>query len=151
MQRSTKDAWLHGPGDLREEDVEDVPVPGASVRVRALPARFSAEVQSQLRLESEGREQVAKIDVAEMEVLQFAHGVIDPQFTIEEARAIQAKYGPAFRKVVGVIDDLSGVDKEAIEAVEQRFPASGAEQVDNGRGELGASVPAPTGPRAVDG
>jgi len=151
MQRSTKDAWLHGPGDLREEDVEDVPVPGSSVRVRALPARFSAEVQSQLRLESEGREQVAKIDVAEMEVLQFAHGVIDPVFSIAESRAIQAKYGPAFRKVVGVIDDLSGVDKEAIEAVEQRFPAGGSEQVDNGRGELGASVPAPPGPRAVDG
>lgn len=146
--RSTKDAWLNGPGDLREEDVVvDFPNPGDTVRVRALAARFSAEVQSQMRLQTEGREQVAKIDVAEMEVLQFAHGVVDPEFTVDEARQAQGRMGPAFRKVVSKIDELSGVDKEAIEKAEQRFPDRGARPNGQGRGELGADVSVAEGVR----
>jgi hypothetical protein len=125
MARSTKDSWLNGPGDLQEADVDDVPVPGESVRVRALPARYSAEVQGQLKLTQEGREQVAKIDVESMERLQFTHGVIEPVFTEQEARQVQEKYGPAFRKIITKIDELSGIDKEAIEKVEQRFPPGG--------------------------
>jgi len=125
MARSTKESWLHGPGDLKEADVEDVPVPGETVRVRGLAAKYSAEVQSQLKLEQQGREQVARIDVASMERLQFVHGVIDPTFTEAEAAQIQEKFGPAFRKVVAKIDELSGIDKEAIEQVEQRFPDGG--------------------------
>lgn len=127
MTRS-KDAWLNGPGDLAEAVVEDVPVPGESVLVRALSAKYSAQVQSQLKLTGDGREQVAKIDVAEMELLQFVHGCVDPQFTVEEGRAIQERFGPAFRKVVAKIDELSGIDKEAIEATEQRFPDRGASE-----------------------
>lgn len=126
MQRSTKDAWLTGPGDLKEADVENVPVPGVSVRVRGLSARYAAEVQGQMKLVQQGNDQIAKIDVAEMELLQFVHGCIDPVFTVEEVRRVQEKFGPAFRKVIEKIDDLSGIDKEAIEAVEERFPESGA-------------------------
>jgi hypothetical protein len=126
LQRSSKESWLQGPGDLKEADVDDVPVPGMSVRVRALSARYSAEVQGQLKLVQEGREQIAKIDVPSMELLQFQHGVIDPVFNESEARQIQTRYGPAFRKVIAKIDELSGIDKEAIEATEQRFPAGGA-------------------------
>jgi len=131
---STKDAWLGGSGDLAEADVEDVPVKGERLRVRALPARYSAEVQSQLKIETQGREQVAKVDVAEMEVLQFAYGVIDPNthfplFSPQDARVISEKWGPAFRKVIARIDELSGIDKEAIEKTEQRFPAGGDGEV----------------------
>ena len=125
MQRSNKASWLEGPGDLKEADVEDVPFPGESVRVRALSARYSAEVQGQLKLVQEGREQIAKIDVPAMELLQFLHGVIDPEFNEDEARQVQTRFGPAFRKVIAKIDELSGIDKEAIEATEQRFPAGG--------------------------
>lgn len=136
MSRSTKDAWLQGPGDLVEADVEDVPVQGQSVRVRGLSARYSAEVQGQLKLVSEGREQIAKIDVPTMELLQFVHGVIDPVFTRDEAQQIQTKFGPAFRKVVAKIDELSGIDKESIERTEARFPAGRAseERSDVGNG-----------------
>lgn len=126
--RSTKDSWLTGPGDLREADVEDVPTQGESVRVRGLPARYTAEIQGQLKLVQEGREQIAKIDVPSMERLQFAHGCIDPVFTEAEAAQIQEKFGPAFRKVIAKIDELSGIDKEAIEKVEQTFPAGGASE-----------------------
>lgn len=125
MARSTKASWLEGPGDLKEATVEDVPVEGESVLVRGLSARYSAEVQSQLKLTTEGREQVAKIDVASMELLQFVNGVIDPEFTESEARLIQERYGPAFRKVIAKIDELSGIDKGEIEKVETRFPAGG--------------------------
>jgi hypothetical protein len=125
LQRSSKQSWLEGPGDLREADVDDVPVAGESVRVRALSAAYSAEVQGQLKLVNEGREQIAKIDVPTMELLQFVYGVIDPQFTQDEAKQVQSKYGAAFRKVVAKIDELSGIDKEAIEKTEQRFPAGG--------------------------
>jgi hypothetical protein len=126
MSRSTKASWLEGPGDLKEADVEDVPVPGESVRVRGLSARYSAEVQGQLKLVQEGREQIAKIDVPAMELLQFQHGCIDPQFNEDEAKQIQTRFGPAFRKVIEKIDELSGIDKEAIESTEQRFPVGGA-------------------------
>lgn len=125
MSRSTKDAWLQGPGDLKEADVDDVPVAGQSVRVRGLSARYSAEVQGQLKIVTEGREQIAKIDVASMEMLQFVHGCIDPVFTVDEAKLIQEKFGPAFRKVVEKIDELSGIDKDAIEKAEARFPVGG--------------------------
>lgn len=125
MSRSSKASWLEGPGDLQEADVEDVPVLGESVRVRALSARWSAAVQGQLKLVTEGREQIAKIDVPAMEALQFLHGVIDPTFNEDEVRQIQTRYGAAFRKVVAKIDELSGIDKDAIVETETRFPASG--------------------------
>lgn len=133
MEYSTRDAWLGGSGDLAEADVEDVPVKGQKVRVRALPARYSAAMQSQMKIETVRGEQVAKIDVSEMEILQFAHGVIDPQFSEQDARVVAEKYGPAFRKVIAKVDELSGIDKEAIEKTEQRFPGGGA-------GENGSNV-----------
>lgn len=138
MTRS-KDAWLTGPGDLAEAVVEDVPVPGQSVLVRGLSAKYSAEVQSQLKMTQEGREQIAKIDVASMERLQFQHGCVEPSFTAAEAAAIQERFGAAFRKVVAKIDELSGIDKDAIEQVEQRFPAGGTAPE---RSDLGDGAPA---------
>ena len=110
-----------------EADVDDVPVEGQSVRVRGLSARYSAEVQGQLKLVQEGQAQIAKIDVPTMELLQFCHGCIDPVFTEAEAKLVQQRFGPAFRKVIEKIDELSGIDKESIEAVEQRFPVGGTE------------------------
>ncbi len=151
MARSTKASWLEGPGDLKQADVDDVPVPGESVRVRGLPAKYSAEVQGQLKLVQEGRSQVAKIDVPTMERLQFVHGCIDPVFTEQEASLIQERFGPAFRKVIAKIDELSGIDKEAIEATEQRFPDGGdapaGGSVGNGAaaGSGGSDVPVRTG------
>lgn len=152
MKRSTKDAWLTGDGDLREEEVEDVPVPGESVLVRGLSARYSAEVQGQMKLVTESNEQVARIDVASMERLQFQHGVVDPSFGPAEVAVIQDRFGPAFKKVIAAVDRLSGIDKEAIVETEQRFPASrtepdGGEPVQNGTasGDRRSDLPASTG------
>jgi hypothetical protein len=86
-----------------------------------------------------------------MELLQFQHGVIEPQFSRAEAEQIQERYGAAFRKVIAKIDELSGIDKEAIEKVEQTFPAgSGGEEgpdVGNGvaPGDRGSDLHVRTG------
>ena len=130
MQRSTKDAWLQGPGDLREADVEDVPVQGQSVRVRGLPAAYSNQATSEALELITGRrgEQTAHVNTEKLEVLQFAHGCIEPTFTVDEARIIAQKYGPAFHRVVAKIDELSGVDKEAIEKTNATFHPGGSDE-----------------------
>jgi hypothetical protein len=153
MARS-KDAWLReGAGDLKEADVEDVPTEGESVRVRGLPAAYSNQASSEaLELKTIGREQVATVNTARLEVLQFAHGVVDPKFTVQEAEDISKRFGPAFKKVIAKIDELSGLDKEAMEQAQARFPVGDASQSGSdlgngvGTGSAGPAVPARTGP-----
>jgi hypothetical protein len=141
MERSQKSAWLEGPGDLKEADVEDVPVKGQSVRVRGLPAAYSNQAQSEaLEMKTIGNAQIATVNSARLEVLQFQHGVIDPTFSREEAEQVAQRFGPAFKKVIAKIDELSGVDKEAIENAEARFPGGGDEPDREGEtGTNGAS------------
>ena len=128
MSRSTKEAWLDGPGDLREADVEDVPVPGASIRVRGLPAAYSNRATSAaLELVTGDRGgQTARVDTAKLEIIQFAAGCVDPVFNEEEAEKVAERFGPAFRKVIAKIDELSGVDKEAIEQTNATFQNGGS-------------------------
>lgn len=154
MGRSTKTSWLDGPGDLREADVEDVPVKGETVRVRGLPAAYSNEAQTEAtELRVVGETQFVNMNKARLEVLQFAHGCVDPQFTIEEAEQIAQRYGPAFNKVIAKIDELSGLDKEAIEEATARFPSSGIGAADEGEegphgspgGSRGPDLPARVG------
>lgn len=152
MNASTKSAWLEGPSDLAEAIVEDVPVKGQSVKVRALPAQFSNEAQSKaLRMITGARgEQTATVDVAEMAVIQFQHGVVEPEFSYAEAKQVAERFGPAFHKVVEKIDELSGVDKEAIEAEAARFQDSVAGEGHDGASEPDAPAPVDSGP-AVSG
>lgn len=144
--RSTKQAWLEGPGDLEEADVDDVPVKGQSVRVRGLAAHFSDEIQSHAKLAQAGSEQVLSVDQATINRLTFVHGVIDPQFDEDEAKLISEKYGPAYHKIIRKINELSGVNEEDVAKTEAAFPDRGAAKVDNGRRELGAAVAAPSEP-----
>ena len=110
MGRSTVDAWLNGPGDLQEAVVEDVPVEGQSVLVRGLAAGYSNQAQSEAtELKQVGRDTVVTVNGARLEVLQFAHGVLEPRFTVEQAEQVSQKYGPAFRRVIEKIDELSAL------------------------------------------
>ena len=144
MKQSSKDAWLEGPSDLAEAVVEDVPVKGQSVKVRGLPAQFSNEAQSKaLKMITDARGgQSATVDVAVMSVIQFQHGVVEPKFTHTEAQQVAERFGPAFQKVVEKIDELSGVDKEAIETETARFQDSLEKPGHDGEAE-------PDGPAAV--
>lgn len=126
MARVNKDAWKRSSLKTQEVEVEEL---GGSVLIRELPASVSADLSGLIDFVQVGREQRAKVDTATMEARQFAYGVIDddakPLFTEEEAKEIQAKHGRAFKVVVSAIDELSGVDKEAIEKTEARFPVGG--------------------------
>ena len=129
MTRSTRDAWLEGSGDLKEAVVEDVPVQGQSVKVRGLGAKYSAQAQDsavQFKTRPDG-ESIATVSSEKMAILQFAHGVVEPQFSVEEAEKIAERFGPAYLKTIEKIDELSGVDKEAIESAKARFPSVGGE------------------------
>jgi hypothetical protein len=141
MARSTKDAVLKGPGDLATaEVVTDVPNPGDTFLVRGLPAAYSNQASSEaLKMTTVGLDQIATVDTARLEVLQFAHGVVEPTFTVDEAQQVSEKYGPMFRKVITKIDELSGVNKEAITEATAKFPRSGASE--NGA-DLGDGTPA---------
>ena len=145
MAISTKDAWLNGPGDLQTATVEDVPVKGSSVKVRGLPAAFSARASSEaLKMITGPRgEQTATVDTAKMSILQFAHGCVEPSFSEAEALKVAEKFGPAFNKVVAKIDELSGVDKEAIEDANDRFQV-GVEGAGHG-GSAESDAPAGNG------
>ena len=45
-----------------------------------------------------------------------------------EAELVAQKYGPAFKKIIAQIDELSGVDKEAIEKTNATFPVGGSDE-----------------------
>lgn len=124
MSRATKEDWLEGPGDLEEAVVEDVPTKGKSVKVRALPAKFSNDAQSEATETRTTGDGVALVTVnkAKLEILQFTHGVVEPAVSKDEAEKIAERYAGAFFKVIEKIDELSAIDKEAIEQAEARFP-----------------------------
>jgi hypothetical protein len=131
---------LLGASDLREQDVE-LPSIGATVRVRGLAAAFSNQAQSEaLELVTDARgRQTATVNTDTLECLQVLHGLVEPKLaSLDEARTFAQHCGPAFRVVVKVIDELSGLDKATIEAAEVRFPPSGPEEagpvVGNGDG-----------------
>lgn len=124
MTYLTKQALLSAT-DLREEDVPLTTI-GGMVRVRALPAAFSSQASSEAieyTTDANGR-QGARINAARMEELQVLNGLVEPNLgSIDEVRVFAKRCGPAFKAVVTKIDELSGVDKEAIERAEVAFPA----------------------------
>ena len=153
MQRSTKEAWLSGPGDLHEAEVEDVPTKGFSVKVRALPAAYSNQAVSEaVEVKTTGNGQaMVTTNKAKLELLQFVHGVTEPVFNLDEAKAISEKYAEAWRRVIDKIDEISAIDKEEIEAANARFRdgVSGEEgsavEAGASNGSGGSDVPARTG------
>jgi hypothetical protein len=123
---ASKDALL-GASDLVERDVE-LPTVGLTVRVRSLPAAYSNQAMSQaVEMKTSARgEQSAHVSTEKLECLQVLHGLIDPKLgSIEEVRTFALNCGPAFKEVVRVIDEISGIDKEAIERTNATFPAGG--------------------------
>ncbi len=125
MARLSKDAWRKSSLRTKEVEVDEL---GGSVLIRELPASVTADLSGLIDMVQVGREQRAKVDVASMERRQFALGVVDddhqPLYTEEEAGEFQQIHGRAFKTVVNAIDEFSGVDKEALEQSEARFPSS---------------------------
>lgn len=139
--RLSKEALLTA-SDLIEREVE-LPSIGGSVKVRSLPAAYSnqASAEALKLIQGPKGEQQATIDTAKLEVLQVLHGLVDPKLnSLAEAEIFAQNCGRSFKEIIRVIDEISGVDKEAIENAEATFPAGGASS--NGSD---VDVPAPAG------
>lgn len=117
----SKDALLCA-SDLVERDVE-LPSLNDTVRVRSLPAAYSNQAMHEAtQMVTVRGEQTVRIDVAKLEALQVLHGLVDPKLdSVEEAEALAQKLGPSWRRIVTTIDEISGVDKEAIEKANTMF------------------------------
>lgn len=123
MGRVSKDAVLKG-GDLTTKEVEWTD--GSTVLIRSLPATYSNRAESQaLVMQQLGDTQTASIDSERLEILKFAHGVVEPEFSEEEAAQVAAQYGPAFKRVIKAINEISGLEDADIKAAEARFQGSG--------------------------
>ncbi len=139
MARLSKDALLSA-SDIRQEEV-DLPSIGGSVLVQGLSAAYSNEAQSEaLEMVTSGREQIARVNTQKLENLQVLHGFVDPKFdSLAEVEAWMKKNGPAAKTAVAKIDELSGIDKEAIVEAKAKFPGGGE---DAGGADVGDGTPA---------
>lgn len=132
-------ATLLSANDLREEDLE-LPTlgEGVRVRIRGLPAAYSNQAQSEaLELVTGPRgDQSARVNSEKLEAIQVLHGLIEPKLaTLEEVRTFALNTGPAFKAIVEKIDQLSGVNKEAIEKANATFPAGGPQATGDSLGD----------------
>ncbi len=148
---STKD--LCEASDLREEEIE-LEALGGTVLVQGLGAAFSNEAQSQaLEMKTIGNTQIASVNTALLEEIQLCHGLKDPKLSREEARKFMEQCGPSVKEIIAKIDELSGVDKDAIEEANARFQGGGERAPDKGEAGLhaasargnGSAVPARAG------
>ena len=133
MAYLNKNALLEA-SDLVERDVE-LPSIGGSVRVRSLPAAYSNQASSEaLEMVSGPRgEQTAHVNTAKLENLQVLHALVEPKLnSIAEAETFAKNCGPAYKEIIRVIDEISGVDKEALEKAEARFRAGGTSEANGG-------------------
>ena len=127
--------------DLKTREV-DLPTIGGSVEVQGLSAAYSNQAQSEA-LETtftKRGDQVARVNTSKLEIIQAQHGLVDPALSsYEEAEQFAKNCGPAFRKVIEAIDELSGLDKEAISEAAATFPSSGEGE---GGSDVGNGTPA---------
>lgn len=128
MSRLSKQDLLAAT-DLKTREVE-LPSIGGSVLVQGLSAAYSNQAQSEA-LETtftKRGDQVAKVNTSKLEIIQAQHGLVEPALSsYEEAEKFAQNCGPAFRAVIDAIDELSGLDKEAIAEAAATFPAGGEE------------------------
>lgn len=77
---------------------------GGSVRVRPIPPALARQLEDRAT-------KAGKLDLAELRMLKFFHGVAEPNFTMDEVRVIFAKYGPSVWLVLNRIDEISGTEQ----------------------------------------
>jgi hypothetical protein len=145
LPRATKDGLLNA-SDLVEREV-DLDTIGISVLVRSLPAAYSNQATSEALEVVTGRrgEQSARVNTAKLEQLQVLHGLVDPKMnSLDEVIAFSQRCGPAWRRIVDTIDEISGIDKAAIEKTNATFQSGGP-------GETGVPVGNGTAPVSGSG
>lgn len=86
----------------------DVHLPGRSVRIRPIFPKLARQLED--RAMKQG-----KLDVNELQMLRFFHGVTDPSFTLAEVRTIFSKDGPSVNLINDRIDEISGTPQVAVD------------------------------------
>lgn len=117
---SVKDILDRAPSDLVEEVLE-IPEWNCSVKVRSLTAAQSASVK-QRGFGFKGEE--TQVAWAEMEIVQFQQGVVEPRFSEDEARKLHLRSGRGFQRVIAWLDAKSGMDKEELRKAREEFQGS---------------------------
>lgn len=112
-----KQSWLTGATDLQEGEVY-VEAINDSVKVRGLTAGQLASIQTQC---TTMKGSTLKFDAGRAEVLRFAAGVVEPQFSEEEANVIAHRFGESFSLIVSVIDEISRASEEDVAKAKARF------------------------------
>ncbi len=114
---SVDDLLANAPKDIIERDVPDV-FGGLTVKVRGLTAAQSAHVR-QMSFNMQGRR--PEVAWALMEVTQFELGVVQPKLTHEQALMLHRTAGPSFTRVIEVLDEISGTNKEELRKAQKEF------------------------------
>lgn len=123
----TKGALLSA-SDITEREVE-LPSIGGSVKIRSLPAAYSNDATSSaLEMTTINGEQTAHVNTTKLEALQVFHALVEPKLdTLAEADAFQQQCGPAWHTLVRAINEISGIDQEAIKRTADTFRVGGSE------------------------
>lgn len=108
------------PSDLVEE-VLFIPEWDCAVRVRSFTAAKAARIR-QMGLGFKGDE--TTVAWAEMEMAQFAEGVIEPAFTADQVRTLHKTSGRGFGRVIAWLDENSNMDKEELRKAREEFQES---------------------------
>lgn len=116
---SPEELLANAPKDIIEKDVEDV-FGGLTVRIRGLTAAQSAHVRQQ-SINISGRRGNTEMAWAVMEVTQFELGVIEPKLDHAQVLMLHRTSGPSFQKVIEELDDISGINKEALQEARDEF------------------------------
>lgn len=125
MGIATKSALL-GASDLREEELV-LPSLKLTVKVRGQSAAASSKAQGDaLEVTTlPSGDQVARVNTSTMLEIQLEDALVEPKLTRDEIKKFMAKNGPAVKLIEEKIDELSGVDKEALAEARAKFPGGG--------------------------
>lgn len=94
------------PPDCKEEWLE-IPEWGGWVKLRSPTALASAEIKgASISVDTEG--ETVGMDIPAMERAQVRTCVVEPAMTEDEVTAMQAKFGPSFRRIIEALDSLGG-------------------------------------------
>lgn len=108
------------PKDLKEKII-DVPEWGYSIKLKSFTAAQQAAVKER-GFGFKGEETL--IAWAEMEIMQFQQGVIEPRFDEDQVRQLHLSSGPGFNRVIDELDKLNKIDKEALRKAREEFQQS---------------------------
>lgn len=117
---SVEEILKKAPSDLVTKIIE-VPVWECSLKIRSYTAAQAAMIREKgLAF----KDDETKVAWAEMEILQFQLGVIEPNFTEDQVRELHLSSGTGFGLVISELDKLSKLDKEGIRKAREEFQKS---------------------------